>query len=73
MQPQFSDLESCEDLEIVKILVILVSTDELKKAQKRKKLAKILKCHIFASIRLTDKYNHLKWGGECHFFRLEPS
>ncbi len=47
-----------------------------KKGAVEKKIGKnfeeILKCHIFASIRPTDKYNHLKWGEECHFFRLEP-
>ncbi len=32
-----------------------------------------MKCHIFASIRPTDRYNHLKWGAKCHLIPLETS
>ena len=38
-----------------------------------KKLVKKLKCHIFASIRPTERYNHLKWGAKGHLFPLETS
>ena len=38
------------------------STDAFKKAPVEKKLVKQIKCHIFASIRATERYNHLEWG-----------
>ncbi len=49
------------------------STDGLKKkAAVERKIGKILKSHIFASIGPTERYNPLKWGGKGHCFRLEP-
>ena len=47
------------------------STDALKKAPVGKKIGKKLFCHNFASIRPTERYNHLKWGVKGHLIPLE--
>ena len=47
------------------------STDALQKAPVEKKLVKKFHCHIFASIRPTERYNHLKWGAKGHLIALD--
>ena len=50
------------------------STDALTKAPVGKKIGKKkVKCHIFASISPTERYNHLKRGTKCHLIPLETS
>ncbi len=44
-----------------------------KRSGRKKNWLKKLNYHIFASIRPTERYNHLKWGAKGHLMPLETS